>query len=96
MNIGNKKWLNVDVQACIEPPPILLIKETTGKVEECNIIKINMRQYPASAIYDTYELKVQMFENGKPEEFLQMMKDFKTATDRRGTTSATRKINSYT
>ena len=51
-----------------------------------------MRQDPASAASKTYELKVQMFENGKPEEFLQMMKDFKTGTDGTGTTSAPENI----
>ena len=40
-----------------------------------------MRRDPASAASETYKLKLQMFENGKPEEFLQMMKYFKTGTD---------------
>ena len=33
-----------------------------------------------------YELKVPTFENGIPEEFLHMMKDFNIATDGTGTT----------
>ena len=52
-----------------------------------------MRQDPSSATSKTYELKFPMFENGKPEEFLQMMKDFKIVTDRTGTTSATKNIH---
>ena len=51
-----------------------------------------MRQDPASAASETYKLKLQMFENGKPEEFLQLMKDFKAVTDGTGTTSAPGKI----
>ena len=51
-----------------------------------------MRQDPPSTTSDTYKLKSQTFENVKPEEFLHMMKDFKKATDRMGTTSATGKI----
>ena len=51
-----------------------------------------MRQDPASTTSETYELKVQTFENGKPEEFLHMMKDFKTGIDGKATLSATRKI----
>ena len=39
----------------------------------------------------TYEVKVPTFANGKPEYFLQMMKEFKTATNGTGTTSATGK-----
>ena len=51
-----------------------------------------MRRDPESAASDTYELKFQTFENVKPEEFLQMINDFKTETDETGTTSATGKI----
>ena len=51
-----------------------------------------MHQDLESNTSKTYELKVCTFENGKPEEFLQNMKDFKTSTDGTGTTSATRKI----
>ena len=52
-----------------------------------------MRRDPAPATFDTYELKVPTFENGKPEESLQMIKDFKTATDGTETTSTTGKIH---
>ena len=51
-----------------------------------------MCRYPASDASKTYKLKVQTFENDKPEEFLQMMKDFKTGIDGTGTTSAPGKI----
>ena len=88
MKIGNYKWLNTDVQARIDPPPIPLIKATNVNTEKTNIIKIKMHQDPASATSDTYKLKVQTFENGKPEEFLQMI-NFKTAVDRTGNTSTT-------
>ena len=46
----------------------------------------------ASATSNTYKLKFQIFKNGKPEEFLQIMKYFKTATYGTGTNSDTRKI----
>ena len=92
MNLGNKKWLNSDVQARIEPPPITLLKATAGKTEETHIIKIKMRREPASSTSETYELKVQTFENGKPKYFLQMMKDFKTGIDGTGMTSVSGKI----
>ena len=45
-----------------------------------------------SATSDTYKLEFYTFENGKPEEFLQGIKDFKTETDWTGTTSTARKI----
>ena len=92
MKIGNKRWLNTDIQARIETPPIPLIKATSEKVKECNIIKIKMLQDPAPATSETYKLKFQTFENGKPEEFLQIMKELDTTTDGKGTTPATGKI----
>ena len=90
--LGNNKWINVDVQARIYPPPITLLKAKTGKTDEEHIIKIKMRQDPASSTPKTNELKVQMFENGKPEEFLQMWKELKTGIDGTGTTSVSGNI----
>ena len=89
MKLGNTQWIKADVKACIEPPPITMISSVTEKVEECNIIKINMRRDPASSTSKTYKLKVPTSKNGKPEEFLQIMKEFKTATDGTVTTPAT-------
>ena len=42
---------------------------------------------------ENYVLKIPMFENGKPEEFLKMMKNFETALNGTGTTSTAGKIN---
>ena len=52
-----------------------------------------MLWYPASATSKIYEIKVPTYENGKPEELPQMMKDFKTVIDGTGTTSATGNIH---
>ena len=65
------------------------------KVAECNITRIKILQDTESVTSKNYKLKVLMSKNGKPEDFLQMMKDFKTATDGTGTTSATVKSTSY-
>ena len=89
MKLGNNKWLNADIHTRIEPPNPPLIKATNGNTEETNIIKIKMRQDPVSSTSDTYKLNFQTLENVKPEEFLQTTKDFKTAIDRIGNTSAT-------
>ena len=48
-------------------------------------------RYDVSHIRDL-RVKIQNIRKWQPEEFLQMIKDFKTATDGTGTTSATRKI----
>ena len=42
---------------------------------------------------ETYELKIVTFEHGQPEEFLQLMKNFKRAVDGTGNTTAAGKIN---
>ena len=52
-----------------------------------------MRRDPAYAMSENYVLKIPMFENGKPEEFLKMMKNFETALNGTGTTSTAGKIN---
>ena len=93
MNFGNTKWLNADVQAHINPLTIPFIRKVTEKVRDWNNISIRMRQNPVLATSKIYELKFPTFKNGKPEYFLQMMKDFKTATDGTGTMSATVKTN---
>ena len=52
-----------------------------------------MRQNPSDADSEMYELKIVTFEHGQPEEFLQLMKNFKRAIDGKGATTATWKIN---
>ena len=49
--------------------------------------------YPSDAGSETYELKIVTFENGQPEELFALMKNFKTAIDRTGITSAALKIS---
>ena len=50
-------------------------------VDGCDIINIKMRRNPDSAALETYELKVSMFKNVKLEEFIALIKNFKTAID---------------
>ena len=52
-----------------------------------------MRQNPSNVTSETYELKIVTFENGQPEEFLQLMKNFKRAVDGTETTTTAGKIN---
>ena len=46
-----------------------------------------MRQYPASSTSETYKLKIVTFENGKPEEFLALIKKLMTSIEGTGNTS---------
>ena len=52
-----------------------------------------MRQNPSNVTSETYELKIVTFENGQPEEFLQLMKNFKRAVDRTETTMSAGNMN---
>ena len=85
--------LSTDVQALIEPPPIPLIKVDLEEERASNIIKVKMRRNPALAASETYELKMATFENGQPEEFLALLKNFKIAINGTGTTSVAGWIN---
>ena len=59
MNLSTKpNWTRVEIQARIDPPQTPLNKEVTKNAKECNIIKINMRRDPASAMSKTYKLKI--------------------------------------
>ena len=87
MKIGsNPKWLSSDVQARIETPLIPLIKAELEEEKSSNITKVNMRRNPVSAASETYDLNMATFENGQPEEFLALLKNFKTVIDGIGTT----------
>ena len=71
----------------------MIFKKEIADVSECDIIKIKMRRDLSDTKSETYELKIATFENGQAEEFLALMKNFKTALDGKGTTSAAGKIN---
>ena len=81
------------MQAYIEPPPIPLIKKETDDASKCDIIKIKMLWNPSDVDSEMYELNIATFEHGQPEEFLALMKNFKTNIDRTGPTLAAGKIN---
>ena len=70
--ISNKEnWLSGEIIACVEPPPIPLIKaEQAGVKKESDYNKVKPRRNPASSTSKTYEVKLALFENREPEEFL--------------------------
>ena len=74
-------WINEEVQAWIEPPPIPTIKNEIDDVSECDIIKIKIHQNLSDANSETYKLNIAMFEHEQPEEFLMLMKCFNSAVD---------------
>ena len=88
----NPNWISADVQAHIGYLPIILIKAVIEDMKGCNIIKINICWNLALSASEAYELKVATFKNGKPEEFLVLMKRIKTSIDGAGTTSVSGRI----
>ena len=58
-----------------------------------NIIKVNMRRNPDLAASGTPKLKMSMFDNGPPEEFLTLLNNFKTTINGTGTTPVAGWIN---
>ena len=66
MKLINLNYLSLYVQAHIEPLPISLNRAESETVKECDVINIKMRQYPAAADSENYELKIAMCDNGKP------------------------------
>ena len=89
----NPAWISANVQELLEPSLILLTKSAAEDIKECDIFKIKMCRNPELADSDTYEINIATFENGKPEKFLALMKTFKTAIDRTGTTSVSGRMN---
>ena len=71
--IPKKNWLSGDITAGVEPPPITLIKsESTLMNMESEYVKINRWRNPASATPETYETKLVLFENVKPEDYFSL------------------------
>ena len=89
----NTARLSEEVQARIDPPPTPIIKAAIEDVNTCNIIKIKMCQNPSAADSETYEINIDAFKNGQPENFLALLNKSKTIIDGTGTTSVEGYIN---
>ena len=61
----------------MEPPPILLIISKNDDKLDKNCVQIKFRMDPTSQKLDLYELKMALFDNGEPEEFLFFISNFK-------------------
>ena len=87
--------ISAEVQARIEPPPILLIKKNPLESNKCDIINIKIRRNPLDAASETKKLKIVTFKHGQPEDLLQLMKNFKRAVDGTCTTTTAGKSTTY-
>ena len=66
------------------------------KLEEeraSNIIKVNMRKNSTSAMSETHNLNLSMFEDVQPEEFIVLLKNLRTVIVETSTMSQLGRIN---
>ena len=86
-------WLSADIQAGVEPPPIPLIKLELDDERTIYIIKVKMRRNISLAASKTYNINMNTLDDGQPEEFLSLLKNFNNATDGTGATNSSGRIN---
>ena len=86
-------WISADMQARIEPPPIPLINFDVDDDCTTHTIKVKMRINPSSAASKTYNVNMNTFDYGQPEEFLSLLRNFKIIIDGNLTTTPYSWIN---
>ena len=90
-NVGIR--INAEIQARIEPPPTPLIKLEVDDDCTTHIIKVNMRRNQLSAASVKYNVNMNTFNDGQPEELFSLLRNFKIAIDGPGTTTPSSQIN---
>ena len=83
-NVGG---LSADMQVHTKSPPIPLTKLEVDDDRTTHIINVNMRRNPSSAASKTYNVNMNTFDDGQPEEFLSHLRNFKIAIDGTRTTT---------
>ena len=63
--------------AHVEPPPILLIKQTSTSKSDGDYVKLNLRRDPTSSPSDLYEFRMSLCGHGDTEEFFLFVQIFK-------------------
>ena len=72
---------------------IPLIKSEVEEEDAINIINVNMICNPLSSVLEMNEVKMITLENGQPEDFLILLRNFKTMINGIGTTTNAVHIN---
>ena len=57
------------MQMHVEPPPIVLIKSEQDDNSDKDFVKLKLHRDSTSFSSDMYKFQVDLFDNGKPEEF---------------------------
>ena len=65
-------------QAHVEPPPILLIRESHDGKSDKYFMNLKLRRDPTSSTSDLYDFRMSLFDNGDLEEFFLLFCNFNT------------------
>ena len=85
-NIYHKKIWNLSMkQSYVEPPTIPPIKSKQENKSDKYFVKIKLSKDMTSDMLELYNFKMDLFENGNPEEFLLFVKNFNTTIALSGT-----------
>ena len=93
-NVSTKRnWLSGDINGHVENLPINLIKEEkSGSKKEGEYVKAKLWRNTASSTSKTYEVKLALFENEKPEELFLFICDYRKTLESTEVTSMSRLI----
>ena len=80
------------VQMHVEPPPITLIKSKKKEELDKDFVKNKWHRDPASENSDPYRFRMDLFDNGDPEEFLLFIQYFNMTLEASGTLNYGAKI----
>ena len=83
--LHNKDWNWGTNPAHVEPPPILIIKETYNGKSEKDYVKLKLRRDHTSSTMDLYEFNIYLFDQGEPEELLLFISNFNMTLSETGT-----------
>ena len=68
-NVSHKKGWGADTNtAHVEPPTILLVKETSTGKSDGEYVKLKLRRYPMSSTLNLYDFRMSLFDHGEQEE----------------------------
>ena len=76
----------------MDPPLIPLIKSKNYENPDKDCVKIKLLRDPTSQKLDLHELKMALFDNGEPEEFLLFIRNFNMTLETSGMLVAIAKI----
>ena len=76
-NFSSKNgWMTGTTQAHVETPPTPILKKLHNGKSDKEFLKLKLRRYPTSFTSDICELKMSLFDNGEPKEFLLFVRNF--------------------